>query len=166
MSKKYLNSEKHHKEHSKWDRRGFMKVLGLAGAGSISLGSTNLSVLNSNFITNALSDSLSDRVLVLVRLKGGNDGLNTIIPLSQYDTYVSKRPTLHIPNNKIIKLDDNHGIPDYMSNLMPFWNDGKMKVVNGVGYESQNLSHFTSSDYWATGSTNKSEMISTGWLGR
>ena len=49
---------------------------------------------------------------------------------------------------------------------MPFWNDGKMKVVNGVGYESQNLSHFTSSDYWATGSTNKSEMISTGWLGR
>lgn len=166
MSNKYLNSEKHHKEHSKWDRRGFMKVLGLAGAGSISLGSTNLSVLNSNFITNALSDSVSDRVLVLVRLKGGNDGLNTIIPLSQYDTYVSKRPTLHIPNNKIIKLDDNHGIPDYMSNLMPFWNDGKMKVVNGVGYESQNLSHFTSSDYWATGSTNKSEMISTGWLGR
>ena len=79
MSKKYLNSEKHHKEHSKWDRRGFMKVLGLAGAGSISLGSTNLSVLNSNFITNALSDSLSDRVLVLLRLKGGNDGLNTII---------------------------------------------------------------------------------------
>ena len=66
-----------------------MKVLGLAGAGSISLGSTNLSVLNSNFITNALSDSVSDRVLVLVRLKGGNDGLNTIIPLSQYDTYVS-----------------------------------------------------------------------------
>ena len=77
MSKKYLNSEKHHKEHSKWDRRGFMKVLGLAGAGSISLGSTNLSVLNSNFITNALQIQ-SDRVLVLVRLKGGNDGLNTM----------------------------------------------------------------------------------------
>ena len=61
-------------------------------------------MLNSNFITNALSDSISDRILVLVRLKGGNDGLNTIVPLSQYDTYVSKRPTLHIPNNKIIKL--------------------------------------------------------------
>ena len=165
MSKKYINSEKHRKEHSKWDRRGFMKVLGLAGAGSISLGNTNLSVLNSNFITNALSDSISDRVLVLVRLKGGNDGLNTIVPLSQYDTYVSKRPTLHIPNNKIIKLDDNHGIPDYMSNLMPFWNEGQMKIVNGVGYESQNLSHFTSSDYWATGSTKKSDMVSTGWLG-
>ena len=79
MSKKYLNSEKHRKEHSKWDRRGFMKVLGLAGAGSISLGSTNLSVLNSNFISNELSNSISDRVIVLVRLKGGNDRLNTII---------------------------------------------------------------------------------------
>ena len=166
MSKNYLNSEKHRKEHSNWDRRGFMKVLGLAGAGSISLGSTNLSVLNSNFITNALSDSISDRVLLLIRLKGGNDGLNTIIPLSQYDTYVSKRPTLHIPNNKIIKLDDNHGIPNFMSNLKPFWDEGKMKVINGVGYENQNLSHFTSSDYWATGSTKKDEMISTGWLGR
>ena len=120
MSKSYLNSEKHRNEHSNWDRRGFMKVLGLAGAGSISLGSTNLSVLNSNFITNALSDSLSDRVLLLIRLKGGNDGLNTIIPLSQYDTYVSKRPTLHIPNNKIIKLDEKHGIPNFMSSLVSF----------------------------------------------
>ena len=166
MSKKYLKSEKHLKEHSKWDRRGFMKVLGLAGAGSISLANTNLSVLNSNFMSNALSDSISDRVLVLIRLKGGNDGLNTIIPLSQYDTYVSKRPSIHIPNNKIIKLNDENGIPSYMSNLMPFWDEGKMKVVNGVGYESQNGSHFTSSDYWATGSTNKSEMVSTGWLGR
>ena len=166
MSKSYLNSEKHRNEHSNWDRRGFMKVLGLAGAGSISLGSTNLSVLNSNFITNALSDSLSDRVLLLIRLKGGNDGLNTIIPLSQYDTYVSKRPTLHIPNNKIIKLDEKHGIPNFMSSLVSFWEEGKMKVINGVGYENQNLSHFTSSDYWATGSTNKNDMISTGWLGR
>ena len=166
MSKKYLKSEKHLKEHSKWDRRGFMKVLGLAGAGSISLANTNLSVLNSNFMSNALSDSISDRVLVLIRLKGGNDGLNTIIPLSQYDTYVSKRPSIHIPNNKIIKLNDENGIPSYMSNLMPFWDEGKMKVVNGVGYESQNGSHFTSSDYWATGSTNKSDMVLTGWLGR
>ena len=64
MSKKYLKSEKHLKEHSKWDRRGFMKVLGLAGAGSISLANTNLSVLNSNFMSNALSDSISDRVFI------------------------------------------------------------------------------------------------------
>ena len=74
-----------------------MKVLGLAGAGSISLGNTNLSVLNSNFITNALSDSISDRVLVLVRLKGGNDGLNTICLLytspSPRDQEASRMPS-------------------------------------------------------------------------
>ena len=87
-NKNYLHSKKHREEHSRWDRRGFLKVLGIAGAGSISLGNTNISVLNSNFLTNALSDSLSDRVLVLIRLKGGNDGLNTIIPVYDYDTYV------------------------------------------------------------------------------
>ena len=54
MSKKnYLDSKKHREEHSRWDRRGFLKVLGIAGAGSISLGNTNISVLNSNFLTNA-----------------------------------------------------------------------------------------------------------------
>jgi len=166
MKKNYLKSKEHIEDHSKWDRRGFLKILGLAGAGSISLGNTDLSVLNSNFLTNSLSNSVSDRVLVLIRLKGGNDGLNTLIPLNQYDTYMQKRPTLYIPNNKILKLDDSHGIPEHMSNIMPFWNEGKLKIVNGVGYENQNLSHFTSSDFWATGSTDKNEMISTGWLGR
>ena len=167
MSKKnYLDSKKHREEHSRWDRRGFLKVLGIAGAGSISLGNTNISVLNSNFLTNALSDSLSDRVLVLIRLKGGNDGLNTIIPVYDYDTYVSKRPSIHIPKNNLIRLSDDFSMPDHMGNLSSFWENGKMRVVNGVGYEGQNLSHFTSSDYWATGSTNKSDMVSSGWLGR
>ena len=117
-------------------------------------------------MTNALSDSLSDRVLVLIRLKGGNDGLNTIIPVYDYDTYVSKRPSLHIPKNNLIRLSDDFSMPDHMANLSSFWENGKMRVVNGVGYEGQNLSHFTSSDYWATGSTNKSDMVSSGWLGR
>ena len=101
MSKKnYLDSKKHREEHSRWDRRGFLKVLGIAGAGSISLGNTNISVLNSNFLTNALSDSLSDRVLVLIRLKGGNDGLNTIIPVYDYDTYICFQKTIYSYSKK------------------------------------------------------------------
>ena len=165
MSDNYLNSDKHKKEHSHWDRRGFLKVLGIAGAGSISLANSHLSVINSNFIANALGNSISDRVLVMVRLKGGNDGLNTIIPVYDYDNYISKRPSIHIPKNELIKLNDDFSIPSHMNAISPFWNDGKMKVVHGVGYENQNLSHFTSSDIWATGTRNKSEM-STGWLGR
>ena len=165
MSDNYLNSDKHKKEHSHWDRRGFLKVLGIAGAGSISLANSHLSVINSNFISNALGNSVSDRVLVMVRLKGGNDGLNTIIPVYDYDNYISKRPSIHIPKNELIKLNDDFSIPSHMNAINPFWNDGKMKIVHGVGYENQNLSHFTSSDIWATGTRNKSEM-STGWLGR
>ena len=165
MSKNYLNSDKHKKEHSHWDRRGFLKVLGIAGAGSISLANSHLSVINSSFVSNALSNSISDRSLVMIRLKGGNDGLNTIIPLYDFDNYVSKRPTIHIPNNNLIKLSDDFSIPSHMDSLMPFWKEGKMKVVHGVGYENQNLSHFTSSDIWATGTRNKSDM-STGWIGR
>ena len=103
-------------------------------------------------------------MLVLIRLKGGNDGLNTIIPVYDYDTYVSKRPSIHIPKNNLIRLNDDFSMPDHMSNLSGFWENGKMRIVNGVGYEGQNLSHFTSSDYWATGSTNKSDMVSSGGL--
>ena len=165
MSDSYLNSDKHKKEHSHWDRRGFLKVLGIAGAGSISLGNSHLSVINSSFVSNALGSAISDRVLVMIRLKGGNDGLNTIIPVYDFDNYVSKRPSIHIPKNNLVKLNDEFSIPNHMNSLTPFWQEGMMKVVHGVGYENQNLSHFTSSDIWATGTRNKAEM-STGWLGR
>ncbi len=70
--KNYLKSKKHIAEHSKWGRRGFLKSLGIAGAGAISFGNNSLSVLNSNFLTNALTGASSDRSLVLIRLKVGN----------------------------------------------------------------------------------------------
>ena len=112
-NKNYLNSKKHRDEHSSWTgRRGFLKTLGLAGAGAISFGNSSLSVINSNFLTNALKNSYADRSLVLIRLKGGNDGLNTIIPIYDYDNYINKRPNIHIPNSNIIKLNDRFGIPN------------------------------------------------------
>ena len=70
-----------------------------------------------------------------------------------------------IPKNNLVKLNDDFSIPNHMNSLANFWQEGMMKVVHGVGYENQNLSHFTSSDIWATGTRNKAEM-STGWLGR
>ena len=160
------SSIEHLKEHSDWDRRGFLKILGIAGMGSISLGGGTVSVLESQLLSNSLNSSVSDRILVLVRLKGGNDGLNTIVPVDQYDTYITKRPTLHIEKNDLVTLTDKLSMPKSLDKLKRFWNDGSMKVVQGVGYSDQNLSHFTSSDYWATGSTKKSEMVSSGWLGR
>ena len=103
------NSIEHLKEHSDWDRRGFLKILGIAGMGSISLGGGTVSVLESQLLSNSLNSSVSDRILVLVRLKGGNDGLNTIVPVDQYDTYITKRPTLHIEKNDLVTLTDKLG---------------------------------------------------------
>ena len=164
-NKNYLNSKKHRDEHSSWTgRRGFLKTLGLAGAGAISFGNSSLSVINSNFLTNALKNSYADRSLVLIRLKGGNDGLNTIIPVYDYDNYINKRPNIHIPNSNIIKLNDRFGIPNFMEDIQNVWKDGKMKVVHGVGYENPNGSHFKSSDIWA--SATRDPEISSGWLGR
>ena len=101
---------------------------------------------------------------MLIRLKGGNDGLNTIVPLYDFDLYANKRPKIHIPQNNLYKLNDNYGIPNFMNAVAPMWGEGAMKVIHGVGYENQNLSHFKSSEIWAT--TTPDSEISSGWMGR
>ena len=159
-----LHLRSHDLDHDHWDRRGFLRTLGMAGAGAISFGNSTLSVVESPLLSHAISDAYSDRILVLIRLKGGNDGLNTIVPLYDFDLYANKRPKIHIPENKLYKLNDNFGIPNFMNSVVPMWNEGAMKVIHGVGYENQNLSHFKSSEIWAT--TTPDTEITSGWMGR
>lgn len=159
-----LHLKSHDHEHAHWDRRGFLKTLGMAGAGAISFGNSALSVVESSFLNQALSDAYSDRILVLIRLKGGNDGLNTIVPLYDFDLYANKRPKIHIPQSNLYKLNDDFGIPNFMNSVAPMWNEGAMKVIHGVGYENQNLSHFKSSEIWATTTPNIN--ANSGWMGR
>ena len=158
----YLKS--HDREHAYWDRRGFMRSLGMLGASAISYGNSTLSVVESPLLNQALSDAYSDRILLLIRLKGGNDGLNTIVPLYDFDLYANKRPKIHIPENNLYKLNDDFGMPYFMNSVGPMWGEGAMKVIHGVGYENQNLSHFKSSEIWAT--TTPDSEISSGWMGR
>lgn len=155
----------HVEAHQSWSRRSFLQALGLSGGASMMLGSFPLYASSPTPLGKAISQLENDRILVLIRLKGGNDGLNTIIPINEYDTYANNRETIKIEENDLLELNDDYGIPDYMSSLETMWEDGQMKVVHGVGYPDQNLSHFRSSDIWASAS-DTDEVVGSGWLGR
>lgn len=155
----------HDRQHNMWDRKTFLKALGIVGSGSMLLGKLNVSASALSPLSAALATSTNDRVLVIVRLKGGNDGLNTIIPLYDYATYANKRPTLKIQQSATFSLSTDFAMPQFMNSLQPFWGNGKMKVIHGVGYQDQNLSHFRSADIWASG-TDENVIEHSGVLGR
>ncbi|MEO1624751.1 MAG: DUF1501 domain-containing protein [Bacteroidota bacterium] len=155
----------HQKDHTAWSRRNFLRQMGLAGGMSMLLGNIPVSATAFSPLASALNNAEGDRVLVLIRLKGGNDGLNTIVPMYSYDHYKFLRPTLGFERNEIRMLDDRFGMPKFMDDLYPLWQEGKMKVINSVGYDQQNLSHFRSSDIWDSAS-DSDVFDSSGWMGR
>jgi uncharacterized protein (DUF1501 family) len=117
----------------------------------------------------------SDAIFVLVQLEGGNDGLNTVVPIdgAQRTLYQTKRPTLGIPTADLaateIDADPTHGnrlaLHPSMTALSALYDAGKVAVVNGVGYANQSLSHFRSEDIWFGGIPSNAP-FATGWFGR
>ncbi|MGB5941607.1 MAG: DUF1501 domain-containing protein [Leeuwenhoekiella sp.] len=154
----------HDVEHEKWSRRSFMQMLGLAGSGTVMLGGAAIAANRPAPLTAALYNNDSDHILVLIRLKGGNDGLSTIVPIFDYDRYAQARPTIKLAENSLYKLNPDFGIPESLSSLQAMWGEGAMRVANNVGYADQNLSHFKSSDIWATGDVGGTDP--TGFLGK
>lgn len=160
------HGEAHENQHKAWSRRGFLRTMGLGGGMGLLLSKFPVTALAHSPLSYALSNSVNgNRILVLIRLKGGNDGLNTIVPLFDYGTYQSNRPNIAIPQNQLIGLSNELAIPNTMAALQGMWQDGAMKVVNNVGYPDQNLSHFRSSDIWSTAS-DSDVMLDAGWMGR
>ena len=105
----------------------------------------------------------SDRSVVVVQLNGGNDALNTVVPYSD-GRYYDWRPHIRIEQDQVLKLNDELGFNPSMAPIKGLWDEGKVAVINGVGYPSPNRSHFRSMDVWHTA---ESEGIGTsGWLGR
>jgi len=103
-------------------------------------------------------------ILVVLQLAGGNDGLNTVIPLGN-DEYRKSRPTIGVPEASILKLDPHTGLHPSLSGLASAYQEGHLAVVQGVGYPNPNRSHFRSTEIWATAvDSNKSS--NTGWIGR
>jgi len=86
------------------------------------------------------------------------------VPLYDYDTYSNLRPTIRHQENELLSLSPDFAIPNYMNALEAVWGEGNMKIIHGVGYPDQNLSHFRSSDIWATADAINIEP--TGWWGR
>ncbi len=109
----------------------------------------------------------TDNVLVLIQLNGGNDGLNTIVPLDQYSNLSSARPDVILPESKVLKFDgvSATGIHPSMSKIRNMYNDGKVHILQSVGYPNQNYSHFRSTDIWLTGS-DSDQVYESGWVGR
>lgn len=164
------DKKRHQEDHANWSRRSFIQTLGLATGAGMTMGGFSVNALASNLMLPALSTvGIDDRILVLIRLKGGNDGLNTIVPLFDYSKYAQERPTLKWELSQLTSLDADgkFAIPDVMDQLRPLWDNGAMKVINGVGYENHSLSHFSSTDNWNSGNSNYEESEDkSGWLGR
>ena len=103
-------------------------------------------------------------LLVLVELKGANDGLNTVVPFAD-PLYTSLRPRIAIKREEVVQLHERAGLHPAMAPLLPYWQAQQLAVVEGVGYPNANLSHFRSIEIWETGS-NANEFLHEGWLGR
>ena len=151
-------------------RRKFLHTAGLTTAiapFALNGFSINPMARNSFFSALGAAAQLNDRVMVFIELTGGNDGLNTLIPLDQYATLASHRSSLLIPENKVLGLDgtDATGLHPAMTELQGLYNDGLLSIVQNVGYPNQDYSHFRSMDIWQTAS-GSGEHLETGWLGR
>lgn len=105
------------------------------------------------------------RVLVVIQLDGGNDGLNTVVPYVD-DAYAKARPKLSIKGNEVHKLSDSLGLHPRMKAAKELFDDGRLAIIQGVGYPNPDRSHFRSMRIWQTGSLNDGDHNGYGWLGR
>jgi uncharacterized protein (DUF1501 family) len=109
----------------------------------------------------------TDHVLVIIQLNGGNDGLNTVIPKDLYSAYNAARSNVAIPENKILTLNGQSktGLHPAMTGMQSLFNDGKLSIIQSVGYPNPNFSHFRATDIWMSGS-NANQVLNSGWVGR
>ena len=144
------------------ERREFIKKIGVASIGAPLL----LQGLQVQAMTSMVhvDPQAEDRVLVLVRLNGGNDGLNSVIPIDQYANLLVQRPNIILQESSILNVTATIGLHPTMTGMESMFYDGKLGVIQSVGYPVQNRSHFRSTDIWSSGLIDAP--ATTGWLGR
>lgn len=137
---------------------------GMAGLGVAGLGGAILkpSALSRVAEAAAMAEA-NGKILVILELSGGNDGLNTVVPYAD-DAYYQHRPEIGLPKNQLRILDDHFGLNPGMAGFERLFKDGKMAILHGCGYENPSYSHFTSMAYWHTAAPNSGQEY--GWVGR
>lgn len=147
--------------HQHQTRRDFLRLsgqsLGLAALAGLTPGLFG----RPSFLS---PDTITDRVLVCIHLAGGNDGLNTVIPFTD-DHYHRLRPHLAIAADRVLPLDDAAGLHPACTGLHDLYRADQLAIVQNVGYENPNRSHFGSTRIWATANPTD-DTVQTGWLGR
>lgn len=144
-------------------RRSFLKIGAWATTPLLVNGLSVKSIISPGLMSVLNNDT--DRILVLIQLNGGNDGLNTLIPLDQYSALSGLRSPVLIPEASAIHINNETGLHPAMNELFMTWTDGMVQFIQGVGYPNQNRSHFRSQDIWTTAS-DADVFLNTGWLGR
>lgn len=158
------------------NRRSFLKMMPAAGVTPFALNGFSMRPFANRHMAGVLAscDAVHDRILILIQLKGGNDGLNTIIPLSVHDRYMALRPGIGIAEDRCLLLDsslpDNAqiGLHPALSGIREMYDKGWASIVQGVGYDNMNQSHFKGADLWLTGGGGAAALneIPSGWMGR
>jgi uncharacterized protein (DUF1501 family) len=151
-------------------RSTFLKTGSLAAAPLLINGVpvyANPSTGNSFFDFLAQTTYGCGRILVIIQMNGGNDGLNTIIPIDKYTNLNNARPNIILPQASILPLTNNAttGMHPALTELRDMYNNGKVVIVQGVSYPNPNFSHFRATDIWFSGSASNVD-LDTGWMGR
>jgi uncharacterized protein (DUF1501 family) len=143
-----------------FNRRDFLK-----GGSMVALGLTVPTFMSRTAFAspNAAKPGAKDSILVVIQLTGGNDGLNTVIPLKDAE-YAKLRPTLKQPNDQLKKVNDELALHPSLGGLAGLLEDQALCIVQGVGYPNPSQSHFRSMDIWQAAST--AEKLSEGWIGK
>lgn len=144
-------------------RRDFLKSSSLFSV-PVFLNGMGVSALTKSSLFSNLSLA-DDRILVLIYLGGGNDGLNTVIPVESYDALLELRPQVVMPENSLLTIDNGNALHSAMTGFHSMYQDKNLGIIQGVAYPDQNRSHFRSSDIWNTGS-DSATFLKNGWLGR
>lgn len=140
------------------NRRDFIKFTSLASA----------SLLLPNFLKSTsqlnFQSANKGKILVVLQLSGGNDGLNTVVPYRN-DVYYENRPKLGLTRQEIIELTDEQGLNPSLEPLAQLYDEGNVSILNSVGYPNPNRSHFRSMDIWHSAS-GSDQYLQSGWIGR